>query len=279
VTKNSGQPNCDTSALALNIRIKALEMVHRVDASHIGGALSVADILAVIYGKVLKCDPLNPEWDERDRLIFSKGHCCSSLYAALACTGFFPEEELETFGHNGSPMMTHLSHAVAGVEFSTGSLGHGLPIACGKALAAKRQGKDWRVFAVLSDGEMDEGSTWEAMLFAAQHQLDNLVLVIDYNKIQSLGRVEEIMDLEPLAEKFSAFRWSAHEVDGHHHAQLEKELSAVPFEKGKPSCLIAHTVKGKGVDFMENTLEWHYRSPNADLLASAIKQLRDNAHA
>jgi len=169
--------------------------------------------------------------------------------------------------------MAHITHKVPGVEFSTGSLGHGLPFGCGKALAAKRFGLNWRTFVMLSDGELDEGSNWEAILFAPQHRLDNLVAIIDYNKIQSLGTVADVLDLEPLAEKFKAFAWAVREVDGHDHGALRDALRAVPWEVGRPSVLIAHTVKGKGIDFMENNLQWHYSSPKGEQYQSALRQL------
>ncbi|MDP8266425.1 MAG: transketolase [Candidatus Aceula meridiana] len=269
----------DSHLFALKIRIKSLQMVHAAKSSHIGGALSVADLLAVLYSRVLNIDPKNPLWDARDRLIFSKGHACASLYAALSYRGFFPEEELEGFGQDGSYFLTHSDRKVPGVEFSTGSLGHGLPFACGMALAAKRKGKNWRVFVILSDGEMEEGSNWEAFLFAAHHRLDNLIAVIDYNKMQALGQVSDILGLEPLGEKLKSFRWSVRDIDGHDHDQIYKSLSSAPWHKGSPSCLIANTVKGKGVDFMENKLEWHYRSPNAQQLDLAIAKLKKGSHA
>jgi transketolase len=169
--------------------------------------------------------------------------------------------------------MTHISHKVPGVEFSTGSLGHGLGFACGKALAAKRRKKNWRVFVMLSDGELDEGSNWEAILFAPHHHLDNLVALVDYNKIQSLGSVKEVLDLHPLADKFRAFNWAVKEIDGHDHDAIAGALRVVPFKTGQPSCLIAHTVKGKGVDFMEDKLLWHYRTPSAEQVKQALEQL------
>ena len=264
--------------LAKLVRAHALRMVHAADASHIGGALSMTDLLAVLYAETLRVRPGDPTWLERDRFILSKGHCCSALYATLALRGFFPVEELETFGQDGSRLMTHASHKVPGVEFSTGSLGHGLPFGCGKALAAKRQGRTWRVLVMLSDGELDEGSNWEAILFAPQHRLDNLVAIVDYNRIQSLGSVAEVLELEPLADKFRAFRWAVREVDGHDHGAIRAALSTIPWELGKPSVLVARTVKGKGVDFMENQLVWHYRSPNEQQLAAAIKQLHPLAN-
>jgi transketolase len=263
----------DTQAYAQRIRRETVAMVHRAKASHLGGALSMADLLSVLYGESLRVRPENPRWPERDRFILSKGHNCTGLYAALALRGFFPTEELATYGANGSRLMAHVSHKVPGVEFSTGSLGHGLPFGCGKALVARKQGKRWRVFVMLSDGELDEGSNWEAILFAPQHRLDNLVAIVDYNKIQSLGRVAEVLELAPLADKFRAFRWAVREIDGHDHSQIRAALSSVPWEPGRPSCLIAHTVKGKGVSFMEDKLAWHYKSPDATQFEQACREI------
>lgn len=259
--------------LAREIRANAIAMVARAKAAHIGGALSMADMLAVLYADILRVRPDDPGWPERDRFILSKGHSCTALYSALALRGFFSLEELATYGVDGSRLMAHVSHKVPGVEFSTGSLGHGLPFGCGKALAAKRRSAAWRVFVMLSDGELDEGSNWEAILFAPQHRLDNLVAMVDYNRIQSLGSVAEVLELDPLADKFRAFRWAVREVDGHDHEAIRVALSTTPWEAGKPSVLIARTIKGKGVDFMENNLQWHYSSPKPDQLASALAQL------
>ena len=265
--------NDSTRDLAKKIRTEALKMVARANASHIGGALSMADLLAVLYSGVLNIRPQDPYWNSRDRFILSKGHSCTSLYATLALKNFFQIEELESYGKDGSQLMSHISHHVPGVEFSTGSLGHGLPFGCGKALAAKRTGADWRTFVMLSDGELDEGSNWEAILFAPQHKLDNLVAIVDYNKIQSLGSVADVMELDPLADKFRAFRWGVKEIDGQDHDAIHEALATLPFQVGKPSCLIAHTIKGKGVDFMENKLQWHYSSPKPDQLAEALQQI------
>ena len=263
----------ETTKLAAQIRRATLEMVHRVDASHVGGGLSMTDLLAVLYTEILRVDPAQPAWPDRDRFILSKGHACAALYATLALRGFFPVEELLTYGRDGSRLMAHVSYKVPGAEFSTGSLGHGLPFGCGRALAAKRMGRGWRVFVMLSDGELDEGSNWEAILFAPQHRLDNLVAIVDYNQIQSLGNVSDILELGPLADKFRAFRWTVREVDGHNHEAVRTALTGLPWEPGKPSCLIAHTVKGKGVSFMENQLPWHYKSPNAEQLRKALSEL------
>lgn len=261
------------AAFAAKIRAHALRMVHAANASHIGTALSMADILSVLYTRILRVDPARPDWPERDRLIVSKGHGAAILYATLAERGFFPTAWLDDYCKDGSKLIGHASHHVPGVEVSTGSLGHGLPIACGMALAGKREGQARRVFAILSDGELDEGSNWEAILFAPHHRLDNLTVIVDYNKIQSFGAVKDVLDIEPLRAKWEAFRWSTVEVDGHNHAQLEDALGRVPFGAGKPSAIIAHTVKGKGVSFMENRLAWHYKSPDQEQLAQALREL------
>jgi transketolase len=261
-----------SAELARSIRVDALRMVHRVNASHIGSSLSMADLLAVLYGGVLRVDPDQPDWPERDRFILSKGHGAAAGYAALAEAGFFPVEWLDTYCADGSQLAGHLTRGAPGVEFSTGSLGHGLPVGCGMALAAKRDGSAYRVFVLLSDGELDEGSNWEAILFAPHHRLDNLVAVVDYNKIQSFGTVQEVLDLDPLAEKWQAFGWGVREIDGHDHSQILEVFNSVPFTMGRPSAIIAHTVKGKGVSFMEDRLAWHYKSPNDQQLAEALTE-------
>jgi transketolase len=204
----------------------------------------------------------------------SKGHACSALYAVLAESGFFPVERLETFYQNGSALAGHVTHKnVPGVELSTGSLGHGLPVAVGMAIAAKRDGRPCRVFCMLSDGECDEGSVWEAALFAPHHKLDNLIVIVDYNKIQSLGIVKDVIDLEPFADKWRAFGWAVRELDGHDLQAVEEAVMQVPYQIGRPSCMVAHTVKGKGVSFMENKLLWHYRAPLGEDMAKALAEL------
>lgn len=264
----------DLADFARAIRLHTLRMICAAKSSHAGSCLSMADLLAVLYGRVLRVDAARPDWPARDRFILSKGHAAAALYAALAEKGFFPMGWLSTFYQNGSPLAGHITHStVPGVEVSTGSLGHGLPLACGMALAGKRDERPFRVFALLSDGECDEGSTWEAMLFSGHHALDNLVAIVDYNKIQSIGRVDEVLDLEPFADKWSACRWAVREIDGHDLSAIEQALSAVPFSPGKPSCLIAHTVKGKGVSYMEDKLLWHYRSPSEEELRQACREL------
>jgi len=259
--------------LARKIRTDTLRMVHAARASHIGSNLSAADILAVLYEDILKVDPLWPDWPHRDRFILSKGHAAAVLYAVLAEKGFFPHCDLMNFCQNGSELTGHVNHRLPGIELSTGSLGHGLSIGCGLALAAKRDRKDYRTFVLLGDGEMDEGSNWESMLFAGQHRLDNLVAVVDCNSIQGFGTTNEILNLQPFADKWRAFRWNVREMDGHDHAEIRNVLASVPFMEGTPSVAIAHTVKGKGVKYMENQLAWHYRSPDSDQLALAIAEI------
>lgn len=264
----------EVSQLARRIRLRSLRMIDRARSSHVGSAFSMADLLAVLYSGILRVDPSRPDWPDRDRFVLSKGHAAAPLYAVLAERGFFPAAWLDDFYLDGSHLAGHASHSgVPGVEISTGSLGHGLPIACGMAVAGKKDQKSYRVFALLSDGECDEGSTWEAALFAPHHGLDNLVVIVDYNKIQSLGTVREVLDLEPFADKWRAFGWAVEEIDGHNIEQIETVLSKVPLAPGKPTCAVAHTIKGKGVSFMENKLLWHYRSPDREEMAKALVEL------
>ena len=274
VSNEAWPPAVDTLGLARRIRRHAVRMTNAGKSSHVGSVLSMADIVAVLYGRILRVDPARPDRPDRDRFVLSKGHAGSGVYAALAERGFFPVEELESHCRNGSRLSGHVSHkGVPGVELSTGSLGHGLAVATGMALAAKLDGAPYRVFVVQSDGECDEGSVWEAALFASHHCLDNLTLVIDYNKIQSLTSVAATLALEPFADKWRAFGWSAAEVDGHDHVALRDTLERAPLAPGKPSVVIAHTTKGKGVSFMENAVLWHYRSPQGDEFEAAMKEL------
>jgi transketolase len=249
-------------------------MISRAKTSHIGSCLSVADILAVLYGRILRVDPKRPALPSRDRLIVSKGHAAAIVYAAVAEAGFMPVERLDEFARNGSQLYGHVTHGgVPGIEMSSGSLGHGLPVGAGMALTGKRAGEPWRVFVVMSDGELDEGSNWEAMLFAGHHQLDNLTIIVDYNKIQSLDWVDKTLRLEPLADKFRAFGWSVREVDGHDVKELSSALEMVPLDAGKPNAIIAHTIKGKGVSWMEGKVLWHYKQPTADELVTALEEV------
>jgi transketolase len=260
--------------LALRIRRHALEMTSCGKSSHIGSILSIADILAVLYGKVLKIDPKNPKKPDRDRFILSKGHAGAGVYAALAETGFFDLSELKNHYQNGSIFSGHVSHkGIPGVELSTGSLGHGLGVGAGMAKAAKRKKRGHRVFVLMSDGECDEGSSWEAILFAAHHRLGNLTAIVDYNKIQSLKSIEETLSLEPFADKWRAFGWDVSEVDGHNTDKILNVLASKRGNQQQPSVLICHTTKGKGVSFMENSVLWHYRSPQGDEFDAAMKEL------
>jgi transketolase len=265
--------NISIAEFSNRIRKHCVRMTSRANASHIGSSFSMADLVAVLYGKVLLVDPARPDWPERDRFVLSKGHGCAALYAALAECGFFPMTWLDTYCLDGSPLAGHVCHHVPGVEFSTGSLGHGLPVATGMALAARRDGKSHRVFCLLSDGECDAGSTWEPILFAPHHRLDNLIAIVDYNKIQSLGRVKEVIDLDPLSDKWRAFGWAVREIDGHDLDAIERALSEVPYEANRPSCIIAHTIKGKGVSFMEDQLLWHYKAPLGEDFERAMAEL------
>ena len=234
----------DSRAMALEIRRQAVCMANGGGSAHVGSVLSCADALAVLYSSVLRVDPARPQWDDRDRFILSKGHAASGIYAALALRGFFDRSLLETYYQEGSPLSGHVSHkGIAGVEVSTGSLGHGLSIGAGMAYAATLQGKAWRTFVMLSDGECDEGSTWEAVLFAAHHRLEHLVAVVDYNKIQSLASVSETLELEPFADKWRAFGWSVRQIDGHDHDAMRAAFAAIP-AAGAPSCVILDTIKG-----------------------------------
>lgn len=264
----------DYQKTATAIRKKILKMKLVTKGSHIGSALSCVDILTVLYFKILKLNTKNAKDPGRDRFILSKGHAASALYATLVERGFAPENKLEEYCQDGSSMAGHsMRDSVPGVEVSTGSLGHGLPIGIGMAVAAKNDRRKNRVFVLMSDGECDEGSTWEAALFAAHHKIDNLVAIIDYNKIQSFGRTNEVLNLEPFKQKWESFGWQVHEVDGHNFSDLEKTFAALPFKKDAPNVIIAHTIKGKGVSFMEDKLEWHYKNPNQEQYDIALKEL------
>ena len=260
-----------TQELARKVRIHAVKMVNKGGSSHIGSVLSIVDILAVLYGRVMQYRSNEPKWVNRDRFILSKGHAGAGVYAVLAECGFFNIAELDKHYQDGSIFSGHVSHkGVPGVELSTGSLGHGLPVASGMALAAKIDKKSHKIFVVMSDGELDEGSNWEAFMFAAHHGLNNLTAVIDRNKLQSMKTTEETLSLEPLRDKLIAFGWNVIEVDGHNHNEL---FSAIDSDTKKPKVIIANTIKGKGVSFMENEIAWHYRTPSGELFDQAMKDL------
>lgn len=259
--------------LAGRIRLHTLRMTNLGGGSHIGAIFSCADILGVLYGGILHCDPASPNRPDRDRFVLSKGHAGAGLYAVLAECGFFPVEKLLTHYQDGSDLCGHVSHELPGVDVSTGALGHGLSIACGMAYSGKLRSASHRVFCLLSDGECDEGSTWEAALFGAHHGLSNMVAIVDYNRIQGIGRVSDVLELEPFANKWAAFGWAVSEVDGHDHDALHKALSAGPSVANRPTCVIAHTTKGKGVSFMEDTVLWHYRVPRGAEYDAALAEL------
>lgn len=264
----------NSQELAWKIKRHGIEMTNISKGSHIGAILSVADIIAVLYSEILKYDNKNPKDDRRDRVILSKGHAGAAIYAALAECGFFDVEELKTHYANGSRLSGHVSHkGVPGVEFSTGSLGHGLPVGAGMALAAKKDNKDHRVFVILGDGECDEGSIWEAALFANHYKLSNLTVIIDHNKMQSLNFCEDTITKHPFVDKWSAFGWNVIEVDGHNHLELKESLQTNSPDISTPTCIIAHTIKGKGISFMENNILWHYRTPQGEEYEAAIKEL------
>lgn len=262
--------------LAWKIRLHGLEMTNRGGTSHIGSILSMADILGVLYADVLHIDPQNPKLPDRDRLLLSKGHAGAGVYAALAERGFFSVEELKTHCQNGSRLSGHVSHkGVPGVEASTGSLGQGMPMAMGMAMAAKLNRQTHRVYCIIGDGECDEGAIWESALIANQFKLDNFIVTIDFNKIQSLAPVEDTIALEPLDEKWRSFGWRVIRVDGHDHAALHAAYAQAraAMGQGKPIVVIADTVKGKGVSFMEGQVLWHYRTARGDEYAAALKEL------
>lgn len=269
--------HCDLSELekiARRVRGKVVEMSHKAGTPHLGSALSCIDIVVAAYWAVLSIDPNKPTDPERDRFIFSKGHSVTALYAALAYRGFFPPELLDTFAEPGSRLAEQPSPGcVPGLELATGSLGHGLSVGLGMAMAGRIQKHPYRVFVLMSDGECNEGSVWEAAMLAPAHRLENVLAIIDYNKWQATQRSPEVMALDPLRQKWEAFGWNSTEVDGHDLKALVDVMSRVPDGSGKPVAVVAHTVKGKGVSFMEDDNNWHYRSPNAEQLMAAHREL------
>lgn len=257
------------------IRLSALTMTHHAKMGHTGGDLSASDILATLYlGGILQVDPGKPDWLQRDRFVMSKGHCSGAFYSTLARRGFFPLSLLKTFMEPLSMLNGHPDrNKLPGVEANTGPLGHGLPIAVGMALAARMKQEHWRVFVLVGDGELQEGSNWEAAMCAQQYGLDNLVVIVDRNRIQQGDFTENTINMEPLADRWTAFGFAVTEVDGHDHLALFNALSAVPIEKGRPSCLIARTTKGKGVSFAENKPAWHHGVPTREQLQQAALEL------
>ena len=259
----------------VEIREKILIMHAKSNESHLGSALSIVDILTVLYFEILNIDPTNPHEENRDRFTLSKGHAASALYTVLAKCGFFPEELLDSFAENGSKISVHPERfSVPGVEASTGSLGHGLSIGVGIALSAKKDNKSFKTYVLMSDGECEEGSIWEAAISASRFKLGNLIGIIDKNKWQAYDRTDKIQNLSLLKSKWEAFGWSCKEVDGHNLQELIQCFKSIPFEIEKPSMIIADTVKGKGIPEIEDKMEWHYKSPKEDELKSFLKSLR-----
>ncbi|HHL40756.1 MAG TPA: transketolase [Deltaproteobacteria bacterium] len=260
--------------LSKKVRRSILDMAYRTRSPHIGSCFSSVELLCALYFGVLRHGPDDRTRPCRDRFVMSKGHAAMVLYAVLHEAGFLSDEDIDGFAVNDGVLEQHPTRQIEkGIEVSTGSLGHGLSIGAGMALAAKRDGLDYRVYVLLSDGELNEGSSWEAAMFAAHHGLDNLTAIVDYNKIQALGRTSDIIELEPLAARWKAFGWGAVEVDGHDCAAVLDAYGALPFERGHPSVVIGHTLKGKGISFMEDELLWHYRAPDRDEYERAKMEL------
>lgn len=266
---------------ALWIRRRSFQMVYEAQLGHLGGDFSAADILATLYFGVLRYNPKAPDDPGRDRFVMSKGHCTGAFYATLAAAGYFPEELLATYMQplsmlNGHPNRNYLP----GVETNTGPLGHGLPVATGIAIAGQLDGADFRTFVLTGDGELQEGSNWEAAMAAAHYRLDNLTVITDRNGLQQGDATERTMRLEPLADKWRSFGWAVREIDGHDHAALLNTFRSLPFEPGKPNCVIAHTHKGQGVSFMRDRVEWHHhhRVLTDEELAAALRELGEVAH-
>jgi transketolase len=262
----------ELSRKAIQLRKKTLEAIFEAGAGHTGGGLSCLDILTVLYHRILHVSPENFSDPNRDRYIQSKGHSVEALYAVLADRGFFPESELKTIGHYQSHFVGHPTRHIPGIEMNTGALGHGLPIAAGMAIAGKMDGAPYRVFTLLGDGELAEGSNWEAAMAASHYRLDNLTAIVDHNTLQITGRTRDVCSNEPLDEKFCAFGWAVVTVNGHDFSQLTAALSK-PAEQGKPTCVIANTVKGKGVSFMEDVARWHHGVPSQTEFALALNEL------
>ncbi len=270
----------DLKKIAAEVRRDILTMSYYAKSAHTGGALSCVEILVSLYFEIMKVFPKNPEHEERDRLIFSKAHDAKALYAVLAACGFFPRSVLSGYEQNNGQLPGHSTrHCAPGVEASAGSLGHGLPIAAGSAYTGKIEGKKYRVFAILSDGECQEGSTWEAILFAGFHKLDNLIVTVDYNKLQGFGRIKDILELEPFVQKWKDFGWAVCEVNGHDFGELRRVYNKVPFEKGKPSLVLAHTVKGLGgVPKHVDQISAQYKPPTKEEAEKAIRKLGFTLH-
>lgn len=262
--------------IARQIRIDCVKMTNKAHSGHVGSMLSMAELLSVLYDEILNVDPKNPEMEDRDRFILSKGHASAAVYSVLSQEGFIPREWLDRYYCDDGKLMGHISHKVPGVEFSTGSLGHGLPVAVGMAIAARYAKSKRKVFCMTSDGDLNEGSSWEAIMFAGQQKLSSLVMIVDYNRIQALGFSKDIEDLEPLDKKLEEFGWSTKVINGHDIDEIRSAFKNLPIVADKPSAIIARTIKCRGVDYLENTVESHYRFVPDDKLEEVIKQLKES---
>ena len=262
--------------MARQVRKGIIEAVYSNQSGHPGGSLSVADILTVLYFKEMNIDEKNPNWDDRDRLVLSKGHCSPALYSCLANRGFFPVEDLKTFRNINSYLQGHPDkNKVPGVDMTTGSLGQGLSAANGMAIAGKMDGKDYRVYCILGDGEIEEGQIWEAAMAANKYKLDNLCVIVDNNNLQIDGTIEEVMSSYPIDEKFRSFGFEIIKIDGHDITEIIKAFDVAKKVKGKPTCIIAKTIKGKGISFMENQVGWHGKAPNEEQYIQALQELEE----
>ena len=262
--------------MSKKIRCSIITMVKDAAVGHIGGSLSVTDILVALYFNILKIDPENPQWKDRDRLVLSKGHGATAIYSVLAERGFFPPEDLKSFGILDSRFQAHPDKTkVPGIEASTGALGQGLSVAAGMALAARLNGKDYHTYAILGDGEIQEGQIWEAAMFSAHYKLDNLTAILDYNNVQLMGDVSDIMEIAPVDDKWTSFGWEVKKIDGHDMGEILTALKEAKAYKKKPLIIIAHTTKGKGVSFMQNTCDWHGNIPTNDQYKKALEELKE----
>jgi transketolase len=265
----------ELSEIARNLRLDALEIIHERGQGHPGGALSAADVITALYFHQLKIDPKRPDWSERDRFILSKGHACAVLYAALAQRGYFPREELHTWGHIGSRLQGHPDRLkTPGIDMTTGMEGHGVPVGAGLCLAARLKGLKYHVYVMVGDGECEGGVVWEGALIASKYKLSELTVIVDYNDVQLDGSVHEIMPLEPFVDKWKAFNFATLEINGHDMEQILEALDTADEIHSKPTAIIAHTTKGKGVSFMENKAAWHGVAPNDEEYAKAVSELK-----
>ena len=269
--------NEELEIMAKKVRKGIIEAVYSNNSGHPGGSLSIADILTVLYFKEMNINPKNPKWEDRDRLVLSKGHCSPALYSCLANRGYFPVEDLKTFRNINSYLQGHPDMKnIPGVDMTTGSLGQGLSSANGMAIAGKMEGKNYRVYCILGDGEIEEGQIWEAAMTSAKYKLDNLCVIVDNNNLQIDGTIEEVMSSYPIDEKFRSFGFQIINIDGHNIREIIDALDVAKNVKEKPVCIIAKTIKGKGISYMENKAEWHGKAPNEEQYELALKELEEN---